>query len=182
LKQSPHRVSNPLEAAELISSQFSRIWHVNLPDSSRCEGASDSLGLDSGLVIAIPVPAEAAMNDIDSVIEQATAESQANGVAQSGRDVTPWLLSRVAELTGGRSVTTSACTLHLFSLYDIRSFHRHTEPNTDLALVENNARRAAEIARLLVQKPTGSVGRPRLLEIGRPSLPHVCLALIIRVV
>jgi hypothetical protein len=55
----------------------------------------------------------------------------------------------------------------------------------DLALVENNARRAAEIARLLVQRPSGSVSHlvsSDSVDCFWPSPRLVCLALNIRVV
>ncbi len=84
-----------------------------------------SLGLATGLVVAAPVPAEAALerDEADQAIEQAVSESSAAAV--HGPDSTPWVLARVAELTAGRSVSAN------------------------LALIENNARIAAQIAAAL---------------------------------
>ncbi|MEQ8400035.1 MAG: pseudouridine-5'-phosphate glycosidase [Roseitalea porphyridii] len=75
-----------------------------------------------GVLIANPAPAEAEIprDEMQAHIEKAQAEAEHGGIA--GKDVTPWLLSRIVEITGGRSL------------------------KTNIALVENNARLAARIA------------------------------------
>lgn len=99
----PMRVDTPEEAARLIEAQF-------------------GLGLGSGISIANPVPAEDEMarDDIDGVIAQALADSDRLGV--TGKDITPYLLGRIIELSDGRSL------------------------ETNLALVRNNARVGTAIA------------------------------------
>jgi pseudouridylate synthase len=86
------------------------------------------LGLATGLVVAVPVPAAAALpRDVaDAAIAQAIESAAAAGV--HGPASTPWVLARVAELTGGRSV------------------------EANLALIENNARVAGEIAVALARQ------------------------------
>ncbi len=81
-----------------------------------------SLGLTAAIVVAVPVPAavELARDEADAAIEQAIGEAHQAGIA--GPASTPWVLARVAELTDGRSVAAN------------------------LALIENNARVAGEIA------------------------------------
>jgi pseudouridine-5'-phosphate glycosidase len=81
-----------------------------------------NLGLDGGLVIAAPIPEEHALpgDQIDGVILEAVAEMRQKGI--TGKDTTPFLLSSIAERTGGRSL----------------------EANVELVM--NNARIAAEIA------------------------------------
>jgi pseudouridine-5'-phosphate glycosidase len=81
-----------------------------------------ALGLGSGLVVANPVPTEHAMarEVIDQATSQALAEAAAQGV--SGKAITPFLLNRVNELTGGDSLVTN------------------------IALVKHNARLASAIA------------------------------------
>ena len=66
--------------------------------------AHGSMGLTSGLVICNPVPeADALPLDIArAAIEQAIREADEAGIA--GAAVTPWLLARVAAITGGASV------------------------------------------------------------------------------
>ncbi len=66
--------------------------------------AHGAMGLTSGLVICNPVPeADALPLDIArAAIEQAIREADEAGIA--GAAVTPWLLARVAEITGGASV------------------------------------------------------------------------------
>jgi pseudouridine-5'-phosphate glycosidase len=65
------------------------------------------LGLSGGVVVSNPVPLEAAMpkEEIDRITEQALREADEQGV--SGKAVTPFLLSRIKELTGGRSLATN---------------------------------------------------------------------------
>jgi pseudouridine-5'-phosphate glycosidase len=65
------------------------------------------LGLQGGVVVANPVPVDAAMDnaEIDGIIEQALGDARQQGVA--GKAVTPFLLARIKELTGGRSLATN---------------------------------------------------------------------------
>ncbi|QUX93406.1 pseudouridine-5-phosphate glycosidase [Marinomonas sp. A3A] len=81
--------------------------------------------LHGGAIIANPIPEEFAMDKaaIDAAINQALTEMEAQGVA--GKESTPFLLARVAELTGGDSLASN------------------------IQLVFNNARLAAEIASAL---------------------------------
>lgn len=81
------------------------------------------LGLAGGQLVANPIPPEAeiAREDILPVIETALAEAAAQGIA--AKAVTPFLLARIFELTGGRSLAAN------------------------IALVLNNARLGAAIAR-----------------------------------
>lgn len=79
-------------------------------------------GLGGGMVIANPIPTQYAVPEdkINAAIEQAVQESVEQGV--HGKDSTPFLLARVAELTGGDSL------------------------NANIQLVFNNAKLAAQIA------------------------------------
>lgn len=65
------------------------------------------LGLKGGVVVSNPVPQESAMpkEEIDRITEQALAEAEMQGV--SGKAVTPFLLDRIKQLTGGRSLSTN---------------------------------------------------------------------------
>ncbi len=80
------------------------------------------LGLNGGALIANPVPVESAMQqqEIEGFIQQALDEAKAQHV--TGKKVTPFLLARIKELTDGRSLATN------------------------IALVYNNAKVAAQIA------------------------------------
>jgi pseudouridylate synthase len=81
-----------------------------------------ALGLEGAIVVAVPVPESAALSreEAGSAIERALSEAEAAGI--HGPASTPWMLARVAELTDGRSVMAN------------------------LALIENNARVAGQIA------------------------------------
>ncbi|OOY05009.1 pseudouridine-5'-phosphate glycosidase [Thioclava sp. F28-4] len=112
---------------------FPAFWSRNsgLPAPLRADSAAEiaksqlaraSLGLPGGQLIANPIPesAEIAREEIVPVIEQALQEAEAQGIA--AKAVTPFLLSRIFELTEGRSL------------------------EANIALVLNNARLAAAIA------------------------------------
>ncbi|MEK7327225.1 MAG: pseudouridine-5'-phosphate glycosidase [Chloroflexota bacterium] len=84
-----------------------------------------AMGLEGGVVITVPIPEEAALpaDSINGAIEQALAAAEWQGIR--GKAVTPFLLAKVVEITGGSSM------------------------RANIALLENNARVAAEIARSL---------------------------------
>jgi pseudouridylate synthase len=62
------------------------------------------LGLKGGAVVANPIPVEDAMESsfINGIIEKALKEAEENGI--KGKDVTPFLLGKVKELTEGKSL------------------------------------------------------------------------------
>ncbi len=97
------RVEEPEEIAEIMHVQW-------------------SMGLGGGLVIAQPVPDELAMDE--SIINEAINEAleEADRRLINGKEITPFLLSKVSELTGGMSL------------------------KANIALVENNVRLGARIA------------------------------------
>ena len=76
-------------------------------EQARFIRAKWDLGLEGGVVVSTPVPQAAAMprEEIDRITEQALAEAEAQGI--TGKAVTPFLLSRVKALTGGRSLATN---------------------------------------------------------------------------
>jgi pseudouridine-5'-phosphate glycosidase len=62
------------------------------------------LGLESGVLVCVPVPRDAALPEdvARDAVERATADAETAGVR--GPALTPWLLSRIADLTSGASV------------------------------------------------------------------------------
>ena len=70
-----------------------------------------SLDLGSGVLITQPPPAGSAIerNEVEGWIETALAEAGAKGVA--GEEVTPFLLARLTELSGGRTLDTNRALL-----------------------------------------------------------------------
>lgn len=104
-----YRVDSPSEIAELIDTQA-------------------ALGLRNGMVIANPVPAAAALEGkvMEDAISGAVAAAERAGI--TGKALTPWLLQRVEELTGGASL------------------------EANIALMMNNARLGAEIAGALAAR------------------------------
>jgi len=65
------------------------------------------LGLTGGVVLGNPVPEASAMKneEIDGIIEEALRAADAQGV--KGKALTPFLLDRIVNLTGGRSLATN---------------------------------------------------------------------------
>jgi pseudouridine-5'-phosphate glycosidase len=62
------------------------------------------LGLKGGVLIANPIPEEAALDKkwIDVVIDHAISEAAGRGI--SGKEITPFLLSRIEQLSKGKSL------------------------------------------------------------------------------
>ncbi len=69
--------------------------------------ASNEMGLKSGMLVTNPIPEAYAMpyETITAAIDQAIAESVEQGI--HGKATTPFLLARVAELTGGDSLASN---------------------------------------------------------------------------
>lgn len=90
---------------------------------ARAMKAKWDLGIAGGLVVANPVPVEDEIPEaeIGVLIERAVAEADEKGI--TGAAITPYLLGRIVELSGGASLTAN------------------------IALVKNNARLGAEIAK-----------------------------------
>ena len=100
----PMRLDTPAEIAALMHAKW-------------------DLGLSGGVSIANPIPAadEILTTEISSIIDEAVGELDAKGI--SGKEATPYLLSRIAQITGGDSL------------------------RANIALVENNAVLGARIAK-----------------------------------
>ena len=92
--------------------------------------AQRALGLPAGLLITVPVPAEAELpaEVMEAAIAGALAAAEARGLR--GKALTPFLLAEVSQRTGGASL------------------------RANLALLENNARVAAQIAVALAEPVT----------------------------
>ncbi len=69
--------------------------------------AKRDLGLEGGVLLANPVPSEAEIPADEIRAHVATALADAAGRGVVGKAVTPFLLSRLVDLTGGRSLSTN---------------------------------------------------------------------------
>ena len=65
-----------------------------------------ALGVGGGQILANPPPEEIPWAEIAHLIERATGEAEARGVRSKA--VTPWILSRLVELSGGRTLSVNA--------------------------------------------------------------------------
>ena len=94
-------------------------------DVSRIADARRDLGLDTALLVTVPVPAqyEIAADEVESFIEAAIKTADEQRIA--GKDLTPFLLNELSQKSGGKTLAAN------------------------VALLENNARVAAEIAAAL---------------------------------
>lgn len=109
-------------------SPFAAPLRLDSPEEiARFVSVRTELDIEGGMLIANPVPAadEIPAEEMAGFIAAAQAEADEKRI--SGKAVTPFLLQRIFELTGGRSL------------------------KTNIALVENNARLAARIAVALAQ-------------------------------
>jgi len=105
-----------------------------LPIDIRCDSPAEVVSivksrgaLDSpaGLLVTVPIPAEAEVEApaLQKLLDEALAEAEGSGIG--GSDLTPFLLTRMAQQSDGATL------------------------RANIALLENNARVAAEIAPLL---------------------------------
>jgi len=80
-------------------------------DAARVLAVQWGLGLAGGMVIANPIPAEHEIERaaMERMVEDAAAEAETEGVR--GKDVTPYLLDKLGELTAGKSVEANAALL-----------------------------------------------------------------------
>ncbi|MEA5152877.1 MAG: pseudouridine-5'-phosphate glycosidase [Oscillospiraceae bacterium] len=100
--------SYELPAFYTRSSGFNVDYRVDSPEElAGLFRAQRELGYKGGMLVANPIPEEYAMDKavIDAAIEQALRECREQGVR--GKDTTPFLLARVAELTGGDSLESN---------------------------------------------------------------------------
>ncbi len=83
-----YRVDSPRELAQVFKAQ-------------------NDLGMKGGMLVTNPIPEEYAMplETINAAIDQAIGECSAKGI--HGKETTPFLLARVAELTGGNSLASN---------------------------------------------------------------------------
>lgn len=99
---------------------FFLVSAVDLPlehradDAKGIAAAADSraaLGIDSALVVCNPVPSEVALaaGEVEAAVEACEARARAEGV--SGKALTPFLLSCLAERTDGRSLAANLALL-----------------------------------------------------------------------
>jgi pseudouridine-5'-phosphate glycosidase/pseudouridine kinase len=131
-------------------------------DAARIMHAQNELNLSNGMVFAVPIPEKEAadFHEIPVAIDKALEECQEKQIA--GKEVTPFLLKRVAQLTEGQSL------------------------KANIALIKNNARMGSRIARefSLLRQPQRSFSssashRQRLhahrpLFVGGAALDIVC--------
>ncbi len=92
--------------------------------------ARNRLGLNAATLLTVPIPSEAEIpaDELRATLEEALLAAERDGI--TGRDLTPFLLSRMSELSDGATL------------------------KANIALLENNARVAAEVASALSAVPS----------------------------
>jgi len=94
------------------SSGIKAPWSVpDVETAADLAAAHLDLGLGSGIVICVPVPADVALPDdvARDVAEQAAGEADEAGI--HGPALTPWLLARIAAITNGASVRANTALI-----------------------------------------------------------------------
>ena len=100
--------TNELPAFYTRQSGFGVDYRIDTPEElAAAFKASQDLGLKGGMLVTNPIPEEYAMplETINAAIDQAITECNAKGI--HGKATTPFLLARVAELTGGDSLASN---------------------------------------------------------------------------
>lgn len=121
--RSPKVFQNEAEAAAIIckSTPLQSMRSTTLSTNTRPD-AQSKLPVSSGILFANPVPLESsiAKADMDKIIDEAVKLADAEGY--HGSDNTPFVLAKIRELSGGKSVAANE------------------------ALVKSNVKRAARVA------------------------------------
>ena len=110
------------------TSPFKVNFRLDTPDEiAELIQTKSELGLHGGVLITNPIPEEDSLDEalINKIIDQAIKEAEEKNI--QGKEVTPFLLSRVKDLTEGKSLIAN------------------------IALVKNNAKLGAQIAVKLKQ-------------------------------
>ena len=105
--------------------------------------AAIAMDLGSGMLVAVPVPErdEARHEPVERAIQEALREAEAGGIV--GAAITPFLLRRIGQLTGGESLAAN------------------------VALIKNNARVGAEIAAALAARRRAARDPPSAAALRR---------------
>lgn len=93
---------------------------IGQPVDGRCDKPEDvakvlrakwNLNLTGGVVVAVPIPEEAALDAeaVEQAVRQAVAEAADKDIR--GKELTPFLLSRMEQLTGGASLAANRALL-----------------------------------------------------------------------
>lgn len=116
--------TDKLPAFYTRKSAFNVDYRVDSPDeAAKAFEAQRGAGLHTGMLMANPIPEEFSMDEemINNAIEAAVKEAEEKGI--KGKESTPFLLSKVKDITGGSSL------------------------EANIELVFNNAKVAAQIAK-----------------------------------
>ncbi len=100
--------TNELPAFYTRKSGFGVDYRIDTPeDLAKAFKAQNDMELGGGMLVTNPIPEEYAMplETINAAIDQAIGECNAKGI--HGKETTPFLLARVAELTGGDSLASN---------------------------------------------------------------------------
>ena len=107
-------------------SEFKVDYNIKTPkEAAEAANTQWDLGLTGGILLTNPIPESDSMDEdkINKAIETALVEAEKKGI--HGKETTPFLLSKVLEVTEGKSL------------------------EANIALVKNNARLGAEVAKYL---------------------------------
>ena len=100
--------TNELPAFYTRQSGFSVDYRIDTPEElAKAFKTQNDLGFRGGMLVTNPIPEEYAMppETINAAIDQAIGECSEKGI--HGKETTPFLLARVAELTGGNSLASN---------------------------------------------------------------------------
>ena len=87
-------------------------WRINsAEEAARAAAARDSLGLDSALLVCNPVPEEYQIPYEELLPLVDAAVEKAAGKVIIGKDVTPYMLKELAELSQGRTLKANLALL-----------------------------------------------------------------------
>ncbi len=83
-------------------------WRVDDPkEVADAIHAAEDMGFEGGMLVTVPIPVEWSMDAdyINGAIDKALTEADAQGVV--GKQITPFLLAKIKEITGGSSLASN---------------------------------------------------------------------------
>lgn len=97
----------------------------NADEVSRIAKARDALDLKNAILVTVPIPEESELPaaELNKILDKALAEADSKKI--TGKEITPFLLAKMSEMSGGKTLAAN------------------------IALLENNARIAADIAKTI---------------------------------
>ncbi|KIK94082.1 hypothetical protein PAXRUDRAFT_33730 [Paxillus rubicundulus Ve08.2h10] len=168
--------SNDFPAFFTRRSGFKSPWNVDDPKTAaRILYTQKQLGMLNGALFAVPIPEsyEAIGAVLQEAVETAVRESEEAGVSKLGKEVTPWLLKRVGELTCGKSLESNIALVQNTALVGGRiaaEYAKIANENGNSQSSTSSYIRHANSTKYSAASPASGIAVPALASSQRASI------------